>query len=140
MIFTTISGGLDSPVLMPMYLDQFAAITGTGPGTAFYRDPTTGLLVNPVTGQTFPNPGSTPGTVTDFETATKWNNVRAQLGAVDLNRPLADYRPTQLNRSFPNNCATRSPRGSMAAARPRHLARLVIVSGSHARGPDRCPP
>jgi hypothetical protein len=92
-LVTTLSQDLDRGRLMPMYRDQVAGdpLGGTA-GSALTRDPTTGLLVNPTTAQQFPAQPMTTGAVTDFASATQLNNARLAVGAVDLNRSLADYR------------------------------------------------
>ena len=143
-LVTTFSADLDRPRMMPMYLNQVAGAT-PGTGTALYRDAATGLLVNPWTGQPFPRPQA-PGSITDFGTngtTNQWQNVRLALGAIDLNRTLADYRARSHTPLMPANMAAANVTvGSVMvrqaeADRQRFardiFARLVIATGAQAQ-------
>ena len=146
-IVTTLSADLDRPRMMPMYLNQVAGAT-PGAGTALYRDAASGLLVNPWTGQPFPQPQA-PGTITDFGT-NQWQNVRLALGAIDLNRTLADYRVDPTTPLVPANMAAANVTvGSVMvrqaeADRQRFarniFGRLVIATGAQRKSRPRRPP
>jgi hypothetical protein len=82
-LFTTRGFSLDRPKIAPNFLDRTGAAGLAFPGL---------FKPNPISPGTFPIPGSTPGAVSDFPSAQRWVNKMAALGAVDLNRPLADYR------------------------------------------------
>ena len=96
-------------------------------------DPTTGQLVNPTVAQTFPLHRHPARSATSLPT-TQWQNVRAALGAVDLNRPLADYRLDTATPLSPGNMvnevAARSDRQRLARD---IFARLVIAVRRHGR-------
>jgi hypothetical protein len=89
-LLTPYSWALDWPGLSPNFQNL---TTGTAlalnPGTIL----TGGVLNSPTAGLPFPSPPA-PGTITDFSGPTQLNNSRAALGPIDLNRPLADYRPS----------------------------------------------
>jgi|GEM_PF-1808550 len=91
MLFTTRGYDIARPKLVPNF-----ASTGTLILAANTTNPTPGLYTPKVAYQglsSYPSPASgTWAAGSDFTAANRWSNTLAALGAVDLNRPLADYR------------------------------------------------
>lgn len=84
-LFTTRSFDLARPKLVPSYIAGSLQLTPPNPTDTFYPRPA------PLTLGGYPQPQNVlPGG--DFQSATQWFNKYAALGAIDLNRPLTDYR------------------------------------------------
>ncbi|MBN9119869.1 MAG: hypothetical protein J0I06_12030 [Planctomycetes bacterium] len=123
-LFTTRGFGLDRPKVAPNFATRDGALglamAGNKPGAL-----STG--VGP-----FPAPGTPLGTVTDF-TAGRWVNRMAVLGAVDINRPLTDYRVDMTKPlTAPNNVTTTS--AGPADNDRRKLAHDIFVRLAAATG------
>jgi hypothetical protein len=151
-LLTPYSNNLDMPGLSPNFWNlRTPTALALNPGLNSFS--TGGTLTNPTAAAPFPNPTTTPaGTGDDFSNGV-WNNGRAALGPIDLNRPLTDYRlntgspltpgnMTQANVQFPapkTNLAM--PAGGTAAQQAvidrqqfamSIFVRLVVASGADA--------
>jgi hypothetical protein len=85
-LFTSSSFDLDRPKLAPNFL-QGTLVLGNNE-----RKP------HPATVAEYPAPQAIDPATSDFAGPTRWSNIRAILGSIDLNRPLTDYRnPNGLN-------------------------------------------
>ena len=87
LLFTTFGFDLDRPKVVP----NFANRDGMN-ALAYGSNPTYPNKAGAVFANMYPSPTTTLGTVTDFASQSRWVNKMAALAAVDLNRPLADYR------------------------------------------------
>ncbi|MBX3401023.1 MAG: hypothetical protein KF873_20000 [Gemmataceae bacterium] len=124
-ILTTASNSLHRPQLMPMFADSAAA------NLAY--DSTTGQLV--ATAQTLTNPVVVGTGGSDFGGALNVRNALANLGPVNLNRPLADYRaaanPT--NPLSPTNLTNFQAATNDRQTLARDIfVRLIVATGAKA--------
>ena len=81
-VITTRGYSLDRPMVSPTFMTgalSLAGLAGAKP-------------VNPSANAPYPGPGGNLGPGSDFGGPTRWFNIQAALGSVNLNRPLADYR------------------------------------------------
>ncbi|MCS6866942.1 MAG: hypothetical protein RMJ56_13095 [Gemmataceae bacterium] len=92
-LLTSLSFDLDRPKLTPSFLQ----------GTLILRN--NERKPHPATVGEYPAPQAIDPNTSDFAGPARWTNIRAALGAIDLNRPLTDYRnPNSLNAPLtPNN-------------------------------------
>ncbi len=140
-LVTTISNSLNRPGLMPNYRDYTArALTVSAAGqlvdaTLAIEQQLTSTLVAPA--------GSPTNAITDFPNATAatitlLQSKVAALGAVDLNRPLADYRSdTNQSLAHATNVGTMAARFGQATIDRNNLAkeifaRLILATGAKA--------
>ena len=140
-LVTTISNSIHRPVLMPNYRDYTArALTVNAAGqlvdaTLPAEQQLTSTLVAPA--------GSPTNAITDFPntntaTITSLRSIVAGLGAIDLNRPLADYRSdTNQALAHATNVVTMAARFGQATIDRNNLAkeifaRLILATGAKA--------
>lgn len=129
MLFTPRSFGLDRPKLVPNFASNTPLVMNTQPG----RTHKPGIVNQGATGPV-PAPYSGPtglGAYSDFTSSTQWTNALAALGAVDLNRPLADYRGTAPTGPLSPTTMTNQPQADQDR---QALARDIFVRLAAATG------
>ncbi len=126
-LVTTISNSIQRPGLMPNYLDYTVGALQLNAGV-LSRGPAT-----------LPVPPIPTGTGTDFSSATQLSSNTARLGAVDLNRPLADYRAPILPATVPAGALSPTNLGNRIAAETDRqtlardiFVRLIVATGAKA--------
>jgi hypothetical protein len=135
-LVTTRSTTLDRPGLMPNFAtlgtnSALQYITPPAPQLPYLGYPTAPPFIG-----AYPVPPPAPGTTTaDFDLANlTWGNVRAQVGPMDLNRRLADYRDASLP-AGPLSPANVSADSALVAQMDRQnfardvFIRLAVASG-----------
>jgi hypothetical protein len=118
-LVTTRSYGLDRPKLTPSFVAGSLQLT-VNPADTFYSKPT------PATLGAYPSLPLTPGPGSDFTSASQWSNKYAALGAIDLNRPLADYRGATTNQPLSNATVTAATMAQADSDR-QQLARDIFI-------------
>ena len=136
---TTLSTSYDRPGLTPNFLSTGTnlALTYTPPTAALPPGSAGTGLNNPAFNSSFPAASAAPGTVTDFSIAgqKQWRHARAVLGAVDVNRPLVDYRLDTTASLSPGNTNVTQSNAAWAdrQALARDIfARLILATGANA--------
>ena len=100
MLITPYSFSLDRPGLSPNFKHLTTGNALSWGGSSF----TGGVFTGPTdTNAAYPAPTTNTGTLSDNADRTHESNARAALGPVDLNRPLADYRPDPTSALSPIN-------------------------------------
>ncbi|MBP3958496.1 hypothetical protein J8F10_24880 [Gemmata sp. G18] len=131
-LFSPRNNSLDRPAIAPNFLnlDAAGALTfGTGPG-----GPTKPSALSAAAGP-YPSPQGL-GSISDFAAGNQWVNATAELGSVNLNRPLADYR---VDTNLPLTNANTNPTVANQADQDRQalardiFARLCVALGAAAQ-------